>query len=308
MNSMSKPRIGMHLSTAGGVFNAAERAKEIGANTFQIFSSSPRMWRPARLAEAHCERMRELRKKYDCWPLVIHTSYLVNLSSQSDVVRDKSIVAFRGEVERALALGAEYLVLHPGSWRGLTREVGLRLAAESIAKSLDGVNAQITDFQILIENTAGAEFSLGSSFEQVAELIHRLRNVAPVGSCLDTCHTHVAGYDIVTEEGYAETTRQIEVTIGAKIVRVWHTNDAKATRGSKLDRHEQIGRGTIGLGAFRRLLNDKRFAHCAFIAEIPVEQLDDDRKNVALLNSLVIPEEKRTQPRTNRAIRRQSVK
>ena len=305
---MSKPRIGFHLSTAGGVFNAAERANQIGANTFQIFSSSPRMWRPARLEETHCERMRELRKNYDCWPLVIHTSYLVNLCSQSEEVRAKSITAFRGEIVRALALGAEYLVLHPGSWRGLTREEGLCLAAESIAKSMNGLDAQISDFQILIENTAGAEFSLGGSFEQVAELIHRLRNIAPVGACLDTCHTHVAGYDIVSEEGYAETTRQIEATIGAKNVRVWHTNDAKAPRGSKLDRHEQIGRGTIGLPTFSRLLNDKRFAHCAFIAEVPVEQPDDDQRNVALLKSLVHPPEKAAKPGANRAIRRQSVK
>jgi deoxyribonuclease-4 len=305
---MSKRRIGFHLSTAGGVFNAAERANQIGANTFQIFSSSPRMWRPARLEQTHCERMRELRKNYDCWPLVIHTSYLVNLCSQSEEVRAKSVTAFRGEIVRAQALGAEYLVLHPGSWRGLTREEGLRLAAESIAKSIHGLDAQISDFQILIENTAGAEFSLGGSFEQVAELIHRLRDIAPVGACLDTCHMHVAGYDIVSEEGYAETSRQIEATIGAKNVRVWHTNDAKAPRGSKLDRHEQIGRGTIGLATFSRLLNDKRFAHCAFIAEVPVEQPDDDQRNVALLKSLVHSPEKAAKPSANRAIRRQSVK
>jgi deoxyribonuclease-4 len=286
---MKQRRIGIHLSTAGGVYNAAERAHEIGANTFQIFSSSPRMWRPARLEEVHCVRMQELRKKYGCWPLVIHTSYLVNLCSQSEVVRAKSIAAFRGEIERALALGAEYLVLHPGSWRGLTREQGLQLAAESIEESLRGFDRQVSDFRILIENTAGAEFSLGGSFEQVAELIHRLRNIAPVGACLDTCHTHVAGYDIVSEEGYTETARQIEATIGAKNVRVWHTNDAKAPRGSKLDRHEQIGRGTIGLDAFRRLLHDKRFAHCAFIAETPVDEPGDDQKNVATLKELPLP-------------------
>jgi len=269
---------------------AAERAHEIGANTFQIFSSSPRMWRPARLEETHCARMRQLRKKYDCWPLVVHTSYLVNLCSQSEEVRAKSIVAFRSEVERALALGTEYLVLHPGSWRGLTREEGLRLAAESIKASLDGIDFQMGDFQILIENTAGAEYSLGGSFEQVAELIHRLRNVAAVGACLDTCHTHVAGYDIVSEEGYAETARQIEATIGSKTVRVWHTNDAKAPRGSKLDRHENIGQGMIGLEAFRRLLHDTRFAHCAFIAETPVEQPGDDEKDVQILRSLACGE------------------
>lgn len=284
---MGQPRIGIHLSTSGGVCKAAERAHEIGANTFQIFSSSPRMWRPSSLKEAACERMRELRREYDCSPLVIHTSYLVNLCSQSEVVRAQSIAAFRGEVERALAIGAEYLVLHPGSWRGLMRKEGLRLAAESIDQSLDGLNAYGKNFRILIENTAGAEFSLGGTFEQVAELIHRLHNIASVGACFDTCHTHAAGYDIVSEEGYAETARLIEATVGTQTVHVWHTNDAKSPRGSRLDRHEQIGRGTIGLDAFRRLLNDQRFAHCAFIAEVPVKEPNDDQKNVALLKSLV---------------------
>jgi deoxyribonuclease-4 len=210
----------------------------------------------------------------------------VNLCSQSEEVRAKSITAFHGEVERALALGAEYLVLHPGSWRGLTREQGLLLAAESIQASLDGLNSRISDFHILIENTAGAEFSLGGSFEQVAELIHRLRNVAPMGACLDTCHTHVAGYDIVSDEGYEATVRQIDATIGCETVRVWHMNDAKAARGSKLDRHENIGRGTIGLAPFRRLLNDERFAHCAFIAETPVDEPGDDVRDVQTLRSL----------------------
>ena len=136
---MNTPRIGIHLSTSGGVFKAAERAHEIGANTFQIFSSSPRMWRPARIDAAHALQLHELRREYDCTPLVIHTSYLLNLCSQSQEVCRKSVVAFRGEVERALALGADYLVLHPGSWRGLTREAGLSLAAESIAKATDGL-------------------------------------------------------------------------------------------------------------------------------------------------------------------------
>src|SRR5580698_8564118 len=238
---MSTPRIGIHLSTSGGVFKAAERAHEIGANTFQIFSSSPRMWRPARIEAGHCAEMRRLRELYDCAPLVIHTSYLVNLCSQSEEVRQKSIAAFRGEVERALALGAEYLVLHPGSWRGLTREQGLDLAAESIAAATEGISLDGCDFHILIENTAGAEFSLGGSFDQVGELIVRLKPVVPVGACLDTCHCHVAGYDLVSPEGYEETVRLIETSIGFIDVRVWHTNDGKAARGSKLDRHQQIG-------------------------------------------------------------------
>jgi deoxyribonuclease-4 len=231
--------------------------------------------------------MRELRAKLDVGPLVIHTSYLVNVCSQTDEVREKSVVAFRGEIERALALGAEFLVLHPGSWKGLTRDEGLRLAADSINRAIDGLPWQGTPFHILIENTAGSEFSLGGSFEQVAELVERLRPSAPMGVCLDTCHTHVAGYDLVTPDGYEETIRQAAATVTLDAVRVWHMNDAKAARGSKLDRHEQIGKGTIGLEPFRRLLNDPRFVHAAFIAETPVDAPGDEERNVRALLALV---------------------
>jgi deoxyribonuclease-4 len=280
-------RIGVHLGTAGGASNAVEKAREIGANTFQIFSSSPRMWRAPKVDPKQAERMRELRAKLDVGPLVIHTSYLVNVCSQSDEVREKSIEAFRGEIERALMLGAEYLVLHPGSWKELTREEGLKLAASSITRAIDGLPWQGTGFHILIENTAGAEFSLGGSFEQVAELVTRLRATAPVGVCLDTCHTHVAGYDIVSAEGYEETMAKVAATVGFDAVRVWHCNDAKAARGSKLDRHEHIGQGTMGNEPFRRLLNDKRLAHAAFIAETPVDEPGDEERNVRVLKSLV---------------------
>ena len=280
-------RIGIHLGTSGGASNAVTRAEEIGANTFQIFSSSPRMWRAPKVKPEEAARMKELRAKHNVGPLVIHTSYLVNVCSQNEEVRQKSIVAFRGEIERALALGAEYLVLHPGSWKGLTREEGLKLAADSIEKAIDGLAWQGTPFHILIENTAGAEFSLGGNFEQVGELVALLRNHAPVGVCLDTCHTHVSGYDIVTPEGYEETMKQADAAFGFDSVKVWHCNDAKAARGSKLDRHEHIGKGTIGTEPFRRLLNDKRFAHSAFIAETPEDDPSDEVMNVMALKSLV---------------------
>jgi deoxyribonuclease-4 len=294
---MTTPRIGIHLSTSGGVFKAAERAHELGANTFQIFSSSPRMWRPTQIDPAHARQLHRLREKYDCTPLVIHTSYLVNLCSQSEVVRCKSVDCFRAEVERAVALRAEYLVLHPGSWRGLSREQGLAMAADSIALATQSIDLQAAGLRILIENTAGAEYSLGGSFEQVGELIERLRPVVPVGSCLDSCHCHVAGYDLVTNEGYEAMLRQIDATIGLGNVRVWHMNDAKAARGSKLDRHEHIGRGTIGIEPFRRLLNDSRFAHCAFIAETPVDDPGDDARNVqTMLDVVRLPK----QPRSTR--------
>ncbi len=286
MTRMTK-RIGVHLGTAGGASNAVERAREIGANTFQIFSSSPRMWRAPKVDPKQCERMCALRAKLDVGPLVIHTSYLVNVCSQTKEVREKSVTAFRGEIERALALGAEYLVLHPGSWKGLTRDEGLKLAAESIERSIDGLAWQGKPFHILIENTAGSECSLGGNFEQVAELVARLKHHAPVAVCLDTCHTWVSGYDLVSEEGYAETMKQAAATVTFEAVRVWHCNDAKAARGSKLDRHEHIGLGTLGLEPFRRLLNDPRFAHSAFIAETPVDEPGDEERNVRALKSLV---------------------
>src|ERR1700729_2981461 len=209
-----KKRIGVHVGTAGGTWTAVERAVAAGANTFQIFSSSPRQWRAATVKPDDARKMRELRAKYDVGPVSFHASYLINLCSQTESVRTSSVVAFRGEVERALALGAEYLVLHPGSWKGLTRDEGLRLAAESIEKAIDGVPWQGTGFHILIENTAGAGVSLGGSFDQVAELVTRLKNHAPVAVCLDTCHTHVSGYDMVSAEGYEATMKQAGATVG----------------------------------------------------------------------------------------------
>src|SRR5664279_2484452 len=196
-------RIGIHTSTAGGVHNAAERAYRLGCNALQIFSSSPRQWAPYQLQPAHIADMVRLRRQYDLKPMAIHANYLVNLAGGNPEFHAKSIAAFRGEIERALALRAEYLVLHPGSFRGATREEGLQRAAAAIAQAADGLDLQFGKLRILIENTAGSEFSLGGNFEQVAELLHLLRSHVPVGACIDTCHTHVAGYDIVSDAGYA---------------------------------------------------------------------------------------------------------
>ncbi|HEY0784810.1 MAG TPA: TIM barrel protein, partial [Acidobacteriaceae bacterium] len=172
---MTTRRIGIHLSTSGGVFTAAERAHELGANTFQIFSSSPRMWRPNKLAAEHCARMRELLKLYGISPAVVHASYLINMCSQNEAVLKNSVHALRGEVERALAIGAKYLVLHPGSWKGLTREQGLERATGSIEVAVEGLPVEDgCGFRLLIENTAGSDYSLGGSFEQVAEVVERL--------------------------------------------------------------------------------------------------------------------------------------
>ncbi|HZU41668.1 MAG TPA: deoxyribonuclease IV [Terriglobales bacterium] len=280
-------RIGIHTSTAGGVENAAERAYRLGCNTFQIFSSSPRQWKPYELARPQCAEMSRLREKYDLKPLVIHTNYLVNLAGTTPEFHAKSVAAFRGEVERAVNLCAEFLVLHPGSFKGGSREEGLIRVSLAILEAVQEIDLAKAGLTVLIENTAGAEYSLGGSFEQVAEVISHLRRVIPVAACIDTCHVHVAGYDIVSEEGFKKTLKHLDSTIGLNNVPVWHCNDAKAERGSKLDRHQHIGQGTIGLATFERLLNDPRLKHAAFIAETPIDHPGDDRKNVDALKALV---------------------
>lgn len=280
-------RIGIHTSIAGGVQNAAERAYRLGCNALQIFSSSPRQWAPYELSRPQCDELRHLREKYDLKPLVIHTNYLVNLAASNELFLKKSVEAFRGEVERALAMCAEYLVLHPGSFRGANREEGLLRTAAAIAAATTQLDLARAGLTILIENTAGAEYSLGGSFDQVAEVVQRLRNIVPIAACIDTCHTHVAGYDIVSEQGLAQTLKLLDQTVGLKNVPVWHCNDAKADRGSRLDRHEHVGKGKIGEATFRRLLNDPRTAHAAFIAETPIDKPGDDRRNVEALKRMV---------------------
>ena len=293
-------RIGIHTSTAAGVENAAERAYRLGCNALQVFSSSPRQRKPYELDPSQCAEMSRMRERYDLKPLVIHANYLVNLGGGNPEFHTKSISAFRGELERALALCADYLVVHPGSYRGLTRHEGLQRAADAIERAADGLNLWSHGLRVLIENTAGSEFSLGGNFEQVAELIRHLRELVPVGACIDTCHTHVAGYDIVSDGGLVQTLQQLDETVGIGNVHVFHCNDAKAARGSKLDRHQHIGKGTIGLEPFRRLLNDPRLAHAAFIAETPIDEPLDDLMNVNALKALVGPTETSAKERRKR--------
>jgi deoxyribonuclease IV len=283
----TSPRIGIHTSIAGGVENAAERAYRLGCNTFQIFSTSPRQWQAYELGRGQSETMNRLRRKYDLKPLVIHSNYLINLAGMNAPFLKKSVEAFRGELERGLALCADYLVLHPGSFRGGSRKQGLLGVGAAIAAASAGLDLTGGGLTILIENTAGAEFSLGGTFEQVAELLELLRATVPVAACIDTCHVHVAGYDMVSEEGRLLTLRHLEQTVGLKNVRVWHCNDARAERGSRLDRHEHIGRGRLGLDVFRALLNDRRLQHAAFIAETPMAGPGDDLRNVETLKGLV---------------------
>jgi deoxyribonuclease-4 len=279
-------RLGIHTFTSGSLEKAARRAAELGADTFQIFSSSPRMWR-ARVPDAlEIRRMRAVREEFDLHPLSIHVSYLVNLASLDPVIRERSINAFRGELERAVAIGADYLVLHPGSTRGRTVEesiaafvLGLRDATEGVATG---------KLNVLIENTAGSGNHLGSKFEELQSIRELARDLTElqVGFCLDTCHLLAAGFPITTAAGLRETIRSAEELLGLSNVPLIHVNDSKGKLGSRVDRHANIGEGYIGAEAFRRILRHPKLRKKAFILETPVDNEGDDRRNLDMIRNL----------------------
>ncbi len=279
-------RIGIHTSIAGALENAALKAVDLGANTFQIFSASPRMWRAGPPDPGQVAHLKALREDHDLTPLVIHDNYLINLAAAEPAHRSRSIAAFRGEIERALAIGAEYLVTHPGSYKGQTLEAGIEAVARGLAEAArDLKSSRLT---ILLENTAGSGAQIGSRFEELAQLraLAKPRLGFAIGFCLDTAHSLASGYDVSTAQGLRETVRQAEAVLGLDNVPVIHTNDSKAALGSHVDRHQNIGQGYIGLEGFRRILNHPKLRSKAFILETPVDQPGDDRRNMDVLKSL----------------------
>jgi deoxyribonuclease-4 len=285
-------RIGIHTSTAGSLERAALKAHELGANTFQIFSASPRMWR-AKLPDPDQVRLLKLaRDRHDLKPLVIHDSYLINLATADAVIRQQSIQAFTGEIERASLIGADYLVVHPGNYKDLTLEQGLLNVAEALAIGWRGVQDELktkaAGLTILLECMAGARNQLGGDLSELATLRHLAGPYieAPVGFCLDTCHLYVSGKDISTEDGLERTVEQADEILGLENVPVIHSNDSKMPLGSHMDRHANIGHGYIGVEGFRRILSHPRLREKAFILETPVDKPGDDLRNVTALKEL----------------------
>jgi len=275
-------RIGIHTSIAGDIAQALDMAAGLGANALQIFSSSPRMWDrgTSRVSEADAERFRTRRKELALGPLVIHSNYLINLASPNPVLRARSMQAFHQEIVRALALGADYLVLHPGSALGADRASAIAAVVQGLKQAARGL--KLGDLRILLENTAGQGSCLGSNFGELKAIIDGCPEL-PLGVCVDTAHLFASGFDIRTEAGLEATLQEIERTIGLDRVAVVHMNDSKAALGSRVDRHEHIGKGKIGIDAFRRILSHPLLAHCAFILETPIDRPGDDKRNVAAL-------------------------
>jgi deoxyribonuclease-4 len=280
-------RIGIHTSSSPRLQNAALKAHELGANCFQIFSASPRMWRASPPPPEEVAETKRLRRELDLAPLVVHDSYLINLASAKDDVRAKSISAFRAEVERAQLIGAEYLVMHPGSATGHPDlESALALLAASLEEASRGLASE--SFTLLLENTAGGGATIGRTFEELRTLRDLVAPRLPfaVGFCLDTCHLYASGFDVASEKGLAAVVKQADAALGLDRVPVIHANDSKGAFDSRLDRHANIGEGHIGLEGFRRILNHPKLRAKAFILETPIDQPGDDRRNVDALKSL----------------------
>jgi deoxyribonuclease-4 len=283
-------RIGIHTSIVGSYLNALESARKLGCNALQIFSASPRMWQggSARIADVDAQAFRARREELRLGPLVIHANYLINLASEQRMLQTRSIQAFHDEIVRAMALGADFLVVHPGARGESTTEQAISTIVESVKQA--SKRAPMGGLRILIENTAGMGTAVGARLEEVGEILAGLRNL-PVGACLDTAHLFAAGYDIKSESGLASTIGQIEGAIGLENVPVIHVNDSKTPLGGRVDRHEHIGRGKIGAEAFARILRHPRFGTSApegltgraFVAETPIDDPGDDRRNVAML-------------------------
>jgi deoxyribonuclease IV len=277
-------RLGIHLYTFGSIEKAALRAAEIGADTLQIFTASPRMWRARTPDAAQVQALQAVRRKHRIRPLVVHVNYLVNLASCDPEIRSRSIVTFRGELDRAALVGAEFLVVHPGNCKGQPVSDAISACAEALCDAASGFTGGVT---VLLENTAGSGSALGSRFEELRDIRDRAACAGvPIGYCLDTCHLLAAGFDITTADGLRDTVQQASDVLGLENVPLFHANDSKAPLGSHVDRHARIGHGYIGCAPFRRLLAHPKLRAKAFISETPVEAEGDDRRNMATLRRL----------------------
>jgi len=280
------PLLGAHMSVAGGLHLAFVRIREAGGESLQIFTRNQRQWR-ARAVSAE-ERRLFLDAWEECGPMPVaaHNSYLINLASPKEEVREKSIRALADELRRCSALKIPYLVMHPGAHLGSGAEAGISRVAENLDTVFEAT-AGADEVMVLLENTAGQGSSLGATFAELAAIIGSSRHSKRFGVCLDTCHAFAAGYDIRIEAAYEKTFAEFDKEIGLERLRFFHLNDSLQALGSHVDRHTHIGAGKIGKEGFRLLMNDPRFAEHPMTLETPKgEDLQEDKENLALLRSL----------------------
>ena len=270
------PRLGAHLSISGGLPRAVDRAVASRCEALQIFTKSAGQWRARVIPEDEIVLFRRRVADTGIHPVIAHNSYLINIAAAAPALREQSLAALLEEYDRADALGLQGLVMHPGSFTTGTEAEGLRLIASGL-RALLRTRRRATPL-ILLEHTAGQGTNLGHRFEHLAEIIEGLDGSPRVGVCLDTCHLLTAGYDICSEEGYVQTFREFDRLVGLDRLKAFHLNDSKRPCGSRVDRHEHIGKGCLGLEPFRRILTDPRFAGLPMLLETPKLDTPESRR------------------------------
>jgi deoxyribonuclease-4 len=279
-----KPKIGFHAPIKGGVHNALIVAKDTGCDTVQLFSRNPRGWLAKPLTLEDVLLFRKTRRLTKISPVLIHCNYLVNLAAADTAMLEKSRVSFREEVERAILLGVDYLVVHPGSARGSCEADGIAKCAQSLKVACKRL--KLGSLRILLENTAGQGDCIGHRFEHLREIMNACPKL-PLGVCFDTAHAFTAGYDIREEDGLEALIDKLQHTVGTRNVRAIHFNDSRAVYNSRVDRHWHIGEGHIGSDALRRVARHPKLKHAAFILETPYDDPRADLRNVEMLRSFV---------------------
>jgi deoxyribonuclease-4 len=284
MNKFKRPRIGFHAPIKGGLHESLIVAKETGCDAVQLFSRNPRGWMAKPLTREAIAHFKKTRAATKLSPILIHTNYLINLSSADDEMLAKSIASFREETQRAILLGVDYLVVHPGSARGSCEADGIAACARSLKVATKRL--KFGRLRILLENTAGQGECIGHRFEHLRAIMDACPGV-PLGVCIDTAHSFTAGYDIREADGLEATLEIVRRTVGLRNVRAVHFNDSRAPFNSRVDRHWHIGEGHIGRDALRRFAQHPKLAHAAFILETPYDDPRADVKNLQALRSFV---------------------
>jgi deoxyribonuclease-4 len=279
-------QFGAHESIGGGISNAVYRGLQATCDTIQIFNKSSNQWKAKELTNEVVDRFFAAIDETGVTVACSHTSYLINIASPERTLQTRSLKALKEEMERCSQLCIPHLIMHPGSHIGSGEEAGLKRIARNIGRLFDALPDNPTN--LCLETTAGQGNNLGYSFEQLAQILDLVGDGARLGVCLDTCHIFAAGYPLAEPTGYRQTMRQFEETIGLDRLQIFHLNDSKKPLGARLDRHEHIGRGEIGLEGFRNVVNDPRLAKVPMILETPKgDDLEEDIENLRVLRSLV---------------------
>jgi deoxyribonuclease-4 len=276
--------LGAHMSIAGGLHLACERGKEVGCDVIQIFVKNQRQWAAPKLEDTEARQFRAAQKAASIVTAFAHDTYLINMATPEPAMFRKSVLAFVDELERCEALGLASLVTHPGSPGAAGEAVGI----QQMQKGLNDALRRTKGFRVkvLLETTAGQGQTVGWKFEQMKAILDGVKEPERIGFCFDTCHVFAAGYDISTREGYEKTMAEFDREVGVDRIRAFHVNDSKKGLGCRVDRHENIGKGSIGLEAFRCLMKDKRFAGVPKVIETPKEE-DMDPVNLGILREMM---------------------